>query len=372
MSRRVAFISSFVDHAPQYQWIAERVRKDAVKLHFLLLNPGPSHIGEYLANHGYPVETILVRRKRDYLAAILTIRRYLREHQIDVVITQFQPAALIGMCAAVLAGIKRRVQFRRHGIQNHLLGHHAVWYDRTANRLSSQIVVPSRSLARALDRFEHVQPKKIKVIHHGFDFEAFSNVRVKDVEALREKYDVRNAAPVIGVSARYELEKGYGVLIPAFKIILSSHPKAVLVVANSRGRDKAIIRKLLGELPAGSYREIEFEPDFASLYGLFDVMVHVPTHPLYESFGKIYVEALAARIPSVFTLSGIAHEFIRHGENAWVVPHGEMMATASGIQTLLEDRKLRAALADSGYSSVVERFPLGKMIEEIEALCITP
>ncbi len=44
--------------------------------------------------------------------------------------------------------------------------------------------------------------------------------------------------------------------------------------------------------------------------------MHVTIGKHYEAFGQIYVEALAAGIPSVFTLTGIAPEIIEHEHNA--------------------------------------------------------
>ena len=67
------------------------------------------------------------------------------------------------------------------------------------------------------------------------------------------------------------------------------------------------------------YTEIVYETDMPALYKTFDVFVHVPVEPHFESFGQVYVEAMASGIPSVFTLAGAATEFVRDGENALVV-----------------------------------------------------
>ena len=369
MTRRVAFIASHVDHAPQYESIASGVR--AVELHFVLLNAGASNIETNLRDQGRRVTRIRMRGKRDYIAAIWAIRRYLRSHAIDIALTQFHPAHLLGLLGATFAGVDKRILFRRHGLENHLWRHHAIWYDRAANRLSSKVVVPSRVLAEKLPGLEGLPADKIAVIEHGIDVDPFNDVDSKRVNVLRAKYGIDGHAPVIGVIARYEMAKGFEYLVPAFRDILTKHAQAMLVLANTRGRDARRIRELLSELPGDSYREIEFEPDYHALYRLFDVFVHVPTHPLFEAFGKTYVEALAARIPSVFTLSGIAGDFIEHRKTAWVVPYKDQRAITEAIFVLCSDEKLRARLADTGYARVKERFPLPKMIHELEALLLS-
>ncbi|MBL0097760.1 MAG: glycosyltransferase [Bacteroidetes bacterium] len=82
-------------------------------------------------------------------------------------------------------------------------------------------------------------------------------------------------------------------IIPAFERILKSQPK---------------------KLPSDSYIKIEFERDLFSLYSIFDYFIHAPIDPSVEAFGQVYIEALAAGIPSIFTLSGIAPDFIVDGK----------------------------------------------------------
>ena len=72
------------------------------------------------------------------------------------------------------------------------------------------------------------------------------------------------------------------------------------------------IQEAVKELPQNSYCVIPFEKDLFSLYQLFDVYVHTPINPTLEAFGQTYVEALAAGIPSVFTMSGVAPQFVLH------------------------------------------------------------
>ncbi len=152
-------------------------------------------------------------------------------------------------------------------------------------------------------------------------------------------------APVIGVVARYEILKGIQCIIPAFRRLLEDFPDAKLVLANAYGHYAHQIRRLLrGMLPDHSYCEIQFEPDPVALYSSFDVFVHTPLVAGYEAFGQVYVEALAAGLPSVFTPSGIAAEFITDQLNAHLVPFQDSDAILSQHQVYFEQpRSPRAA-----------------------------
>jgi glycosyltransferase involved in cell wall biosynthesis len=80
------------------------------------------------------------------------------------------------------------------------------------------------------------------------------------------------------------------------------------------------------------------------------------------------VEALAAGIPSIFTLSGIAQDFIVDGENALAVPFKDSQSIFNALVMLSDNEALRAKLKGSGPDSVKERFALHKMIEQLEQL----
>jgi glycosyltransferase involved in cell wall biosynthesis len=141
------------------------------------------------------------------------------------------------------------------------------------------------------------------------------------------------------------------------------------LIANAKvGSYKTEVDALLARLPKGSFHEIEFENDLFSLYQLFDVYVHTPIDNELEAFGQTYVEALAAGIPSVFTLSGVANEFIEHERNALVVGYQNSDEILAGVTRLLEDEALRKRLAAQGRADVVERFSIENQIRKFEDL----
>ena len=177
--------------------------------------------------------------------------------------------------------------------------------------------------------------------------------------------------PIIGVISRYVKFKGVQYIIPAFKKIRFEFPEAHLVLANAQGDYTAEIRSILKQLPEGSYTEIQFEDDLAALYKVFDVFVHVPIDAQAEAFGQTYVEALAAEIPSIFTLSGVAREFIKDKENALVVNFKDDEGIFWGIKTLLVDEKKRCGIVKNGFDSLTSKFDLRIMIDKLVEIYTT-
>ena len=121
-------------------------------------------------------------------------------------------------------------------------------------------------------------------------------------------------------------------------------------------------------MPGKSYCSIPFERNIFELYALFDVFVHVPIDEHVEAFGQVYVEALAAGIPSIFTLSGIAPEFIKDKENAVVVNFKKEQEIFDALLLVLENTALREKLVFNGKRDVLKQFTLNPMITKLEEL----
>ena len=305
--------------------------------------------------------------KKDLFKSIKQIYRILKTENISAIHTHLFEATLAGMIAAQLAGVQKRVYSRHHGSYHHEYFPSAIKYDRFINFLSTDIVAISENVKNILINYEGVSPKKIHLIHHGFDLDAFRSVSNEKITDMKQKYLPESAYPVIGVISRYIEWKGIQYIIPAFKQILQRYPHAHLILANSKGNYEKEIRKMLQEIPKYNFTEIQFEDDLFTLYKLFDVYIHTPINPDIEAFGQTYVEALISGVPSVFTLSGIAREFIVNRENALVVDFKSSDEIYCAIAELLKNESLRNTLVRNGKKSV-ESFSLDTFIKQLEEL----
>lgn len=237
-------------------------------------------------------------------------------------------------------------------------------WDRVNNRLATDIIVISDNVKQVIIDLDKGDKKKIHVIHHGFNLDYFNPVNTERLSRIKNLYKVESKNPVVGVISRYLELKGIQYIIPAFKKLLEKKPSSHLMLANARGEFQKAIQTLLKELPPNTYTEISFEEDLASLYQTFDIFVHVPVDPQREAFGQTYVEALASGIPSIFTLSGVAPEFIKHEENALVVPFCDSESIYKAMVRILNDSELRNHLIANGKESA-NQFPLSKMIDQL-------
>ena len=202
-----------------------------------------------------------------------------------------------------------------------------------------------------------------------------------DSETLYAVIDVRDwgefsLGQIPGASCipRGSLEKYISVLVPKTDVhtvlYCDTGQRSTRAAASleTLGYAPSLRRLISEELPDDRVVQIEYERDMPSLYAMMDVLLHVPINPEIEAFGQIYVEAMAAGIPSVVTLSGIAHEYIVDGENAVVVSHDSAEAILAGLMRLDDDPALRVRLVENGRRSVRDRFALDRQMRELASL----
>ncbi len=364
----VTYIISDIDKALAFEWIAEYVDPSKFKLNFILILQKPAELEKFLSARNLEVQTYYYHSKKDFPRILFKVYRCLKKNNSDAVHCHLLYGSLVGLTAAWLAGIKHRLYTRHHSDFHHRYFPGGIKWDKWCNFLSTRIIAPSGTVENVLVQMENVDASNITVIPHGFDLTYFRNPKKILIDAISEKYSVTSCYPVIGVISRFTELKGIQYIIPAFKTLLSAYPDAVVLFFNATGDYDTEIRRLLSAIPKHNYRLIQFENELAAVYQLFDVFIQASTDTNIEAFGQTYVEALASGVPSVFTLSGIAPDFIEHEKNALVVPFHDSEPIYKSVIRILEEPGLKEKLITNGWNSVKERFALQHMIKQLEDL----
>jgi len=372
MRVKVFYIISDLEKALAFEWVNDFIDASKIELHFILIGKTETPLIKFLRQRGTPHHVIPYASKKDLLKTWLAVFGILRREKPDVVHTHLWVANMVGLTAAWASRVSRRIYTRHHATVHYRQYPSGLKWDKLANRLATNIVAISKSIEEILVAWDKAPKKKVTIIHHGFDLPYFSHADDERVTGLRRKYDLNASSyPVVGVISRYTDWKGIQFIIPAFKSLLSKYPNAHLILANAKGDYARELKTQLNTLPRGSYTEIGFEADLAALYRLFNVYVHAPIDAYSEAFGQTYVEALATGTPSVFTLSGIAREFIRDRENAVVVEYKNSDQIFRGLCDILENKELSKALIAGGRESI-QQFSIGKYMQELETLYLHP
>lgn len=371
MRQKVVYILSQVDKAVAFEWIVEEIDKKKFELIFILINDRfDTPFSRFLKSKKVEFYTYPLKTKLYYPITALKLAFRLKSLGKIIVHAHLFEGGLIGLTAAKLAGVKTRIFTRHHSTSHQEYFPKAVKYDKLNNFLATKIIAISNNVKQVLIENENVNPEKIEVVEHCFRLKNFKIVSDENVIVLRGKHKLPANKITIGTISRYVELKGVEYVIEAFKAIHSKYPNTHLLLANSGGNYEAVIKERLSQLPSDSYTEIKFEPNLYALYHLMDIFCHVPINSKVEAFGQTYVEALASGIPSIYTLSGIANDFIVDQENALLVDYRNSEQIKEAIELLIEDNELKNKLISNGLESV-QRFELSIMIKKLSRLYLS-
>lgn len=267
--------------------------------------------------------------KMQFVTALKLIKLFVLDRPTSIYCSG-RIATIFGILLARICQIPNRIFTRHHGVEIQMLPSVLPKFlEYLVNRSATKIIAIS-SLSTKLLISEGVDSTKIYEVYNGIDLE-----RGRAVRKLRESATVRGEKfPVIGVVSRLTQWKGVQYTASAFTKILELFPNARLEIYGSKMDSYDEILTLLSKLPSNSYEFYEPDDDVFTKFQRFDLFVHVPIEEDAEAFGLVYLEALAAGVPSVFTCSGILREF-DSGSAAIKVPFKDSQGIETAVVRLL-------------------------------------
>lgn len=192
------------------------------------------------------------------------------------------------------------------------------------------VICNSQMVADEVERYYGVSRDKLQVIYNGVDTEAFHpGLAGKHRLATRSVAGIPSDAPVLlYVGSGFE-RKGVPQLLRAAARMKRDDACIVIVGAD---RKLSAMRKLSGQL--GLSKRVLFTgplKDVRPWYGAADGFV-LPT--LYDPCPNAALEALASGLPVVTSTTCGAQEWVRSGENGWVVDAVDIDELAGRLDAL--------------------------------------
>jgi glycosyltransferase involved in cell wall biosynthesis len=93
-----------------------------------------------------------------------------------------------------------------------------------------------------------------------------------------------------------------------------------------------------------------------------------------DSFGLVLLEAWANGVPNLAYRAGGIADVVRHGQDGWLAPCGEVAALAEGLKRLVNDADLRRHLGRAGQDRLPREFrwedKLKRVCEVYERCCM--
>ncbi|MFM7581509.1 MAG: glycosyltransferase family 4 protein [Caldilinea sp.] len=215
-----------------------------------------------------------------------------------------------------------------------------------------RVIACSDFMRQELQNYFGLPADKIVVIPNGIDLDRAEHCAEEKRAALRQRYAPQGEHLLLYVG-RIVYEKGLHILIRAMPRLLAAYPQTRLLVAGKNGeRYWPLAYELNVE------RSIDFlgyisDEERDCLYTLVDAAIF-PS--LYEPFGIVALEAMAAGASVIVSSVGGLAEVVRHLENGLTVLPNDPLSIAWAVDQLFSDPVAADRRRRQARQDVVERY----------------
>ena len=288
----------------------------------------------------------------DWLRVYDSLRRLIRTLQPAVIHIplQWPYRNLLSLSAARMGRVKYIVQF--HLVpppsmfypERYLLGPLAGRLLRSADFLAT---VSEGNRRKLLQTFR-LDPRSIKVVVNGLEFDEMIACPDADVARLREKMDAAGKS-IVAVVARLARQKDHITLINAAPEILKAHPGTVFAIAGDGPLREKLERKVADLGVETSFRFLGNIREIPALLHAADIFV-LPTR--FEGFPLTVMEAMAAGKGIVVSRVDGVEDLVEHGRTGLLVEIGDHRDLARNVVRLLSDAGLRRRMGAAAGESI--------------------
>jgi glycosyltransferase involved in cell wall biosynthesis len=318
--------------------------------------------------------------------AVHRLARQLDAQRTDVLVCTNMYALLYGWLARALCrrGAKVRLVEVFHSTlpESRKEARHMVLYRHLVRRADLLVFV-----CQAQADHWHVHGLRARqdvVIHNGIDTARFRDTwSPEDKRRLRSQQGFSETDLVVGLCGVMRPEKAHGDFLRALaQTANSAHTEYTSRTAQTAstpdlaGQKQRVCGWLIGDGPlrAALERDIDalglrervrisgFVQDVRPLVAACDAMAITSTT---ETFSLAALEAMALGKPLLMTDVGGARVQVRHGDNGWLVPVGDVNAMA-GALARWQDPAAREAMGQRAAAQVREHFELAGMVQGFE------
>lgn len=239
-------------------------------------------------------------------------------------------------------------------------GRHAITF---ATKKSAVVTLNSSAAHAALSGIDATSVKKI--VPMGVDTSKFSPAR-RD-EALRSELGIRGPF-LLAVGRLVEL-KGFNYLLDAMKKVVANEPEAKLAIIGN-GPERQNLEHQASAL--GISDNVLFLGDIVNselpkYYATADIFVGPSVKTAdgaTESFGVVFLEALASGTSVITTGSGGISNIIRDGITGIIVPERDSESIFGAFKKIMQSPSLRSEMRKNGLKLVEEQYSWSKIAQQ--------
>ena len=233
---------------------------------------------------------------------------------------------------------------------------------RSAYRRAAHVVAVSSRIRNRLVEEDGVLPEKTTVVPNAVVAPGAGPDPRGAPEGIPEGW---RGAPLVGVVARLQPEKGVAGFLKAAARVRSFAPRARFVVVGDGPlrEELEVLADRLGV--ARNVRFLGYRSDARSIMAGLDVLV-VPSST--EGSPLVVLEGMAAGLPIVASDVGGIPDQVRDGREGFLVPPNDPARLGDAILALLRDPHRARALGEAARRRAASEFSHAAMVRRIEAV----
>jgi len=357
-----------------YRVLIEKLQSDGYDL-TVVSSPGEK-LNRMRDCFGCRTLEIQIHRKLSPLAdavAVFRLALHLRRKKHDIVHAHTPKAGIVGMLAAFIARVPKRV-YTMHGLpletargpKRQLLR----FIETLTFRLATKRLIVSRSLSERAIAEKITKPGWFEILGDGtacgVDRRRFNSKKKNEsvVRDIRHKYGIDPDTVVIGFVGRIVPDKGIVCLLDAFDMLVK---RCTVGVSLFIVGEYEIVRESVSD---ATRRRIEDNTsiiscgrteDVVSCYYAMDLLV-LPSRR--EGFNYALIEAAACGLPTITTRATGCVDAVVEGETGYVVDVDDAQQLADAMQKLVESPQQRQAFGRKGEERIENVFNSNRLLSE--------
>jgi glycosyltransferase involved in cell wall biosynthesis len=303
------------------------------------------------------------------LVSVYRLWRVFRREKFDLIHTQLPKSTLLGALAGWLSGTKvvntARPYFTEMppGLRRTFW----VWIERIADYFSDAVMVENPFDFENYVNLKIATREKLSVQGNGIDLSRFDPAKVDNsaLDRLKAELKLPPNAKVVGIVARFVIDKGFLELLTAFKELYQKYPNlyllcAILDLPSERGTVPDDLPEKMGI--ADRVIILKNRRDMELIYTLIDIFA-LPTYR--DCFPRAIIEAAAMAKPIVASDIPGCQVVVENEKSGLLVPLRDPKPLARAMERLLNDPAFAQSLGENARKHALAELDEQKICQRI-------
>jgi len=343
------------------------LQNDGIETHLICVTPSRDAYkfnGFCMELNSKGVKTVLITGTvTGFLAIAKRINRYLSENNIQYLHAHLFKSDLLGVMVKKIFNKKIILLSTKHGYEEKYCSNYHYYQGKIKYNLYYFIskylcanINYQFAVSKAMSDLYYqlkLTPDRLSFIHHG--------IKIPPVMEINQPYKYRFAKKQLIILGRIEEVKGHKYLFDALPAVIKLFPDLKLLVVGN-GTQLEQLQKQANTLGIeNNILFLGFQQNPYPYIAHSDILV---SPSLYESFGLVFIEAFAIKVPVVAFNTPAANEIITDDETGLLVPVNSSQALADKIIYVLQNPGEGNRMAVNGYKKYVDYFNTERMVKD--------